>query len=564
MCVLLICVFVPIILSSPSHVSPVPAPETHVKILAINDFHGQLPPDQTLNKEPAGSAPVLASYLKASMTRSTPAAVFIALPGDVVGASPPESGLLLDEPTLLFFNRFSNECCGRPKTACSNSCNLIATFGNHEFDKGLFELARKLDGGNGTTTITHLEDPYPGTKAGYVCANVVWRINNTPLVAPYVIRNAGGVKIAFIGAVTTKTPSLVLPGLVDEVLFQDETESINRYIPEIQKQGVHAIVILLHEGGTQEAYEGPTRENTSVTGRITGIVSGLNPDVDVVLSGHTHAFTNAYLKNAGGKVVLVTQAWSYSRAFADIDLIIDPVTGEITGRTARIVPAYANKPPGTTPDPDTVTFLEQDERIVSPQTERLIAVAGKDITREQGDTGESTLGNLVADSQRSAMKTDIGFITTGTLRADIASGNITWGDLFAVQPYSGIIMSMTLSGNQVRRVLERQWETPLPPYNLEVSGLTYTCDTSRPAGSRVTDIRIGGIPLESEKRYTAAMADYLSYGGDGYTVFLNGTNVTNGPGDVDVLATYLGSLPQPVNVDLEKRITRTNWTRPIL
>jgi 5'-nucleotidase len=556
MCVLLAVIVIPVALSSPPHV-PVTAGEgIHVKILAVNDFHGQLPPGQNLNKEPAGSAPVLASYLRTAMTQGTPAAVFIALPGDVVGASPPESGLLLDEPTLLFFNGFANGCCGSA-SACSASCNMIATFGNHEFDKGLGELKRKLGGGNGATTVTHLADPYPGTKAGYVSSNVVWKINNTPVVPPYVIRDAGGVRIAFIGADTTKTPSLVLPGLVDEVLFLNETESINRYVPEIQLKGVHAIIVLLHEGGTQDAYEGPTKKNTTVTGSVAGIVAGLDPDVDVVLSGHTHAFTNAYLKNAGGTPVLVTQAYSYSRAFADVDLIIDPVTGEITGKTARIVPVYADKPPGTIPDPATVAFLLRDEKIVSPMTDRLIAIAAADLTRTENDAGESPLGDLLADSQRSVMKTDIGFITTGTLRADIARGNVTWGDLFAVQPYSGTIMSMTLTGEQIRRVLERQWEAPLPPHNLAVAGLTYTFDTGRPVGSRVTDIRINGVPLDPEKKYTAAMADYLTAGGDGYTVFVNGTNMTNGPGDVDALAMYMGSLPQPVNVAAGNRITMT-------
>jgi 5'-nucleotidase len=555
---LLILILIPIILVSPPQAkAPAPGQEIHVKILAINDFHGQLPEGQALNREPAGSIPVLATYLGLAQSEGNPTSTFIALPGDIVGASPPESGLLLDEPSMLFFNGYANSCCGQTAPACTGGCNMIATFGNHEFDKGTGELVRKLNGGNGTTTITHMVDPYPGTKASYIASNVVWKSNSTTLVPPYVIRDAGGAKIAFIGADTIKTPSLVLPGLIDEVRFLDEAESINRYVPEIQKQGVHAIVVILHEGGSQDAYAGPTRGGTNVTGSIAGMVSRLDPDVDVVLSGHTHAFTNAYLNNSGGTPVLVTQAWSYSRAFADVDIVIDPATGEITKKTAQIVPAYADKLPGTRPDPAASLFLAKTEAIVSPITSQVVAVAATDITMKENDAGESQLGDLLADSQRSVMETDIAFITTGTLRADIARGNVTWGDLFQVQPFSATIMSMTLTGDQVHRALERQWETPLPPHNLAVSGLTYTYDATKPAGSRVTGIRINGAALEPGKTYTAAMADYLVSGGDGYTVFTKGTGVTSGKGDVDVLAAYMGSLPQPVTPGPLDRITRS-------
>jgi 5'-nucleotidase len=559
LCILSLIILAPVALPYFLHpapaISPAHAP-VHVKILAVNDFHGQLPAGQKLNSKPAGSAPVLASYLKAAKAGAGQAATFIALPGDLVGASPPESGLLLDEPAMLFFNGFANGCCGQEGVACSASCNMVATFGNHEFDKGVPELMRKVNGGDGMTTVAHLVDPYPGAKAGYICSNVVWKTNSTPIVAPYVIRDAGGVKIAFIGADTTKTPSLEMPVNVAGVTFQNETESVNRYVSAVQKEGVHAIVVLLHEGGTQDAYVGPTREGCNVTGSVTGIVAGLDPDVDVVLSGHTHAFTNAYLPNAGGKPVLVTQAYSYSRAFADVDLVIDPATGEITDKSAQIVPAYADTPPGITPDPAAAAFLAEDERVVAPLTGRVIAVAAHDISGKETDAGESALGDLVADGQRAAMHADVAFVTTGSLRADIAQGNVTWGNLYTVQPFSATVLSMTMTGAQVRSVLEQQWQQPLPPHNLAVSGLSYTFDESRPAGSRVVSIAVNGTPLDDTAKYTAAMVDYLASGGDGYTVFTKGTDVVNGPVDVDALVTYMGSLPQPVNPPAGGRITK--------
>jgi len=550
--VLMIVVLAPIGLSYYLHPAPYPATgPVHVKILAVNDFHGQLPDGQKLNKEPAGSAPVLASYLKAAMADAGQATTFIALPGDVVGASPPESGLLLDEPALLFFDSFADDC-----EQSASACNVIATFGNHEFDKGTDELLRKINGGNGVTTITHLLDPYPDTEVEYISSNVVWKTNETTIAAPYVIRDVGGVGIAFIGAVTAETPSRQKAANIEDLAFKNETESINRYIPEIQERGVHAIVVLLHEGGLQDAYEGLTREEGNVTGRVAGIVAGLDPDVDVVLSGHTHAFTNAYLKNAGGKPVLVTQAYSYSRAFADINLLIDPVTGEITHKSAEIVPTYAGRLPGASPDPAVASLLEKSKEVVEPLTNQVVTIASADITGRKSDAGESSLGDLVADCQRAAMHADIAFITTGSLRADITEGNVTWGDLYSVQPFSSTVLSMTLTGDQVRDVLERQWQTPLPPHNLAVSGLSYTFDDGKPAGSKIIEIRVNGTPMDPNANYTAAMVDYLATGGDGYTVFTEGTDVVSGPFDVDALVAYMGSLPEPVDLKAEARIVK--------
>ena len=530
----------------------------HVKILAINDFHGQLPVGQTLNKRPVGSAPVLASYLKSAMASGNADSTIIALPGDIVGASPPQSGLLADEPSLLFFNEFANPFCTGRSGQANSACNMVATLGNHEFDRGTGELLRQVYGGNGNSSITHLTDPYPGSRSSYTCANVVWKENRTTIFSPYVIRNVSGVPIAFIGADTMTTPERLAPHRADDVLFLNETESINRYVAEVRKDGIHAIVVLLHEGGEQQTYEGSTLDKANVTGRVTGIIAGLDGDVDVVLSGHTHSFTNAYLPNAAGKPVLVTQAWSYSKGYADVDLTLDPISRDIVNKSARIVVTYADSPPGTATDPETASFLGKDEQLVAPVIGRQIAVIAQDITRDENVDGESALGDLLADAQRSVMETDVAFITTGTMRSDLKQGNATWGDLFTIQPFSGTVVSVKLTGQQIKDALERQWQEPLPPHSLGVSGLAYTYNVTRPAGSRVQEIRVGGVPLDPAAIYTTAIMDYLSIGGDGYTVFTNGTLITTGPSDVDTLASYLGSFPQSVNVTTDGRIQRVS------
>jgi 5'-nucleotidase len=482
--------------------------------------------------------------------------IIVALPGDIVGASPPESGLLLDEPTLLYFNGYANSNCTIGSQDDDTSCNMVAGLGNHEFDKGVTELMRKIDGGDGSATISRLIEPYPGSRSTYTCSNVVWKTNNTPILPPWTVRMVSGVPVAFIGAVTTNTPRIQKAENIGDVLFLDEADSINRYIPEIHARGIHAIIVLLHEGGAQDAYTGPTRTNTTVSGRVTEIVPRLDPDVDVVMSGHTHAFTNAYLNNSGGNPVLVTQAWSYSRGYADIDLIINRTTGEIVQKSAEVIPAYADQGPGISPDPEAAAFLAADEKMVEPEVEELVGRAAMDITRDKTPAGESAMGDMVVDSQRAAMKADAGFSTAGSVRADLVQGTITWGNLYAVQPFAGTILSMTLSGDQIRRALEQQWEEPLPPHNLMVSGIVYTYDPARPAGSRVVNVTINNRPLDPKATYTVSMADFLAGGGDGYTTFREGTNITNGPMDVDALVAYTASLPQPVNVTTDGRIRK--------
>lgn len=480
-CILAFIILVPVLV-------PVMAPHTpaqlnapvHVKILAVNDFHGQLPPGQTLNKRPVGGAPVLASYLKSAIASAKADRTIIALPGDLVGASPPESGLLLDEPAMLFWNRFAGPACERATLPYNPACTMVATPGNHKFDKGVPELLRKINGGNGNTVITNLADPYPGTRVSYVCANAVWEVNGTPVLPPYTIKTMDGVKIAFIGANTKNTPGLQMAKNVAGVTFTDKADAVNRYVAVVQGDGVHAIVVLLHEGGSQSPYEGPTIPAANVTGRVADIVARLDGDVDVVLSGHTHAFTNAYVGNAGGRPVLVTQAYSYSKGYADIDLVIDRASGDIVEKSAQVVPAYADVPPGTTPDPATAAFLAQDEMVVAPLTGRVIGVVAADITREQDSAGESALADLVTDTQRSGLKTDVAFATTGAIRADIPKGNVTWGNLYVVQPFSDSLVTMMLTGEQVTAALERQYQNPSPPHNLAVSGLSYTYDPAQP------------------------------------------------------------------------------------
>ncbi|MGE5182766.1 MAG: bifunctional metallophosphatase/5'-nucleotidase [Acidobacteriota bacterium] len=515
-----------------------------VKLLALNDFHGQIDSGKKLNNRPAGGAGVLAAYLRAAEAGMEERTIFTSS-GDLVGASPPASGLLEDEPAMMFMNLFAND----------DGSNVVGTLGNHEFDRGSAEMLRKLFGGNSAKG-PYLVDPYPGAAFPYVNANAVDSMTGQPLLQPYVIERVGGVQIAFIGAITKNTPSVVMPSALEGVTFLDEADAINQYIPEIQAQGVHAIVVLIHEGGDEAAFDGATTDG-SVSGRIVDVVSRLDADVDVVLSGHTHRFTNAMLPNAGGKKVLVTQAYSYSVAFANVDLAIDRKTDDIVGKSAKIVLAYADEGPGLTPDPAAQLLETQADQKVAPIVGAVIGHATADLSRSANEAGEENLGDLVADAQRAATGAQIAVTNPFGIRADIPAGDVTWGELYAAQPFANNLVTVNLTGDQLYQLLEQQWVNQPTPEILQVSGMSFTWDGSKPLGQRIVEVRRDGQPVDRAATYTVACNAFLASGGDNFTVFRSATGATTSGIDLDALVAYVrmvGSL----DVALDGRIQRVH------
>ena len=285
----------------------------------------------------------------------------------------------------------------------------------------------------------------------------------------------------------------------------------------------------------------------------------------MILAAHSHGFINTYLPNAGGKDVLVAEAYSYGKAYADVDLLIDPESGEITNKSAVIVPVYADEVPGTSPDPAAEELLAEVKEAVSELRSEIVTTSTANITLIPDSCGESALGDLVADSQRAAMNTDIALVTSGSpagaLKADIPGGVVTWGDIEKVLPpdasmaeeYGGWysrphVASREVTGEQIKTILERQWEEPVPEENLSVSGITYTYDPSLPAGSKVTEVLVNGIPLDENATYMAAMNYYMAYGsamGGGEFAPPWDWNITVnvGPADIDALIDYMRGLP---------------------
>ncbi len=540
----------------------------HVKLLSINDFHGQLSAGRRVANRPVGGVGVLAAYLKAAQAGMDDHTILVHA-GDHVGASPAASALQQDEPAIMFLNQLANEHCDYPEHEDEGDdddaypewdaeCNIVGTLGNHEFDEGVTELKRLLDGGNHARG-PFLEDPWRGARFPYISANVVDTETSEPILPPYVIKRVDGMPIAFIGAVLKATPTIVTPSGVAGVTFLDEAEAINRYIPELQRQNVRTIVVLIHQGGRQNTYGGATSPTApSVTGDIVDIVTRLHDEVDVVVSGHWHSFTNAILDNRNGKPILVTQAFSAGTAYGDIDLEISRASRDVVAKSAAIVTTWADTGVGLAPDMAALALTAAAEEKVAPLVNQVIGVAADDITRAENGAGESALGNLIADAQRAAMGTDFAFMNPGGIRADVLAGDVTWGELFTVQPFGNSLVKMDLTGQQIYDLLEQQWAGQTFARILKTSGLTYEWDAAAPVGGRVVAVYRNGMPLDKTATYTATVNSFLADGGDNFTVLREGSNRVGGPVDLDALIAHIQSIPQPFTATIEGRIQRLN------
>jgi len=522
-----------------------------VKILGFNDFHGQISAGKLVSNRPVGSAGVMSAYLKAAQAGIENQTI-IAHAGDFVGASPAASALLQDEPSIQWLNMLANGSCSYADKA-NTACNIVGTLGNHEFDEGKNELLRLLNGGNHMSG-PFLEDPYRGARFPYVSANVVDEVTNVPIIAPYVIKKVAGIPIAFVGAVLEATPTIVTPTGVAGLKFLDEATAANSYVPELKAQGIKTIVLLIHQGGSQSSNANPTNRsltNSALNGAdILDVVTRLDDEFDLVVSGHSHSFTNLLVTNNTGKKILVTQAFSASTAYGDIDLTIDPVTKDVVTKTAKIVTTFADVAPGNAPDAAAVALTTSAETRVAPLVTQVVGFSPVSYTTSQNAAGESLLGDIIADAQNEAEGTQFAFMNPGGIRANLnvpaGGGNFTWNDLFTIQPFGNTLVKMNMTGAVMKTLLEQQFSVSRM---LQISGFTYTWDNALPVGSKVTEIRDGaGNLIDPLATYAITCNNFLATGGDGFTTFLSGTNPIGGPIDLDALIEYTEAhnpLPAP-------------------
>ncbi len=544
--------------NSLSFANPIPqSPEkstVQIKLLGINDFHGQISVGKLVKNEPVGGAAVLAAYLQEAQSGMKESTV-ITLMGDVVGASPPTSGLLNDEPSILFINSLGNQHC-RPDSRMDPLCNIVATVGNHEFDRGQKAMFELMYGSHKPPKDEWFPLPfYPGAAYPYISANIVDANTHKPLFPPYVIKSVNNIPVAFVGAVLKKAADSMFPANAEGVSFLDEAESINHYIPEIKAQGVHVIIVLLHEGGNQAPYDGETKKGSNVNGDIKKIAWEIDDGVDVIMGGHTHQFLNAYLPNKNGKDILVTQANSYSAAYAEVTLQVNLKTKTVIEKYARIITTYAKKWPGTNHDEKILHLVQLAEDKVDPIVNSYIGTAQIDLLKKQNEDGESNLGNLIADAFKQIMGAEIGLTNPSGLRDDIQAGEIKWGQIFSTLPFANHIVTVTLTGQDLYDLFEQQW---MGSYinMLQISGINYSYDPTKPLGHKIIAIHYQNKPLDKNKVYTIATSDFMASGSGVFSVMKRAKMIKVGDKDHETAIAYIKQLPQPFKVGIEGRIKK--------
>jgi len=431
----------------------------------------------------------------------------------------------------------------------------------------------------------------PGADFRYLSANVVVDATGRTLFPAFgtkEFRTDRGreFKVGFIGEVLEATPTIVTPTGVAGLTFQDEADAANRAVRQLERKGVRTSVLVIHEGGFQTT---PAALN-GCAGNLQGsaiadIVSRLDPAIKVVVSAHTHAEYRCTI-TSGGVTRLITSASSFGRILSDLTLTIDDKTGELVEASAEntIVENALNAPaPGVTripdpskEDPQVQAVVAQYVAAAAPLANQVIGRIQGDLTRTGSPQGESTLGDVIADAQLAATQpanlggAQVAFMNPGGIRADLrtadissggeAPGEVTYGEAFTVQPFGNSLVTKTMTGEMLRRLLEQQFPGcggQAVQRILQVSN-TFRYEQN-PAGTACADrigrIFIAGVEVTPTSSFRVTMNSFLAAGGDGFTVFNEGTEALGGAQDIDALvAAFAAAEPAGIAVPPLDRI----------
>jgi 5'-nucleotidase len=527
-----------------------------LRILAINDFHGYLrasstgirisdPNDKTKKiAVPAGGAEHMATLVK-QLSADHNNTIFVAA-GDLIGASPLLSAMFHDEPTI---------------ESLSMMGLAIASVGNHEFDEGRTELKRMQDGGCHPVDKCQGPHPFTGAKFHYLAASTIETATGKPIFPPYEIRAFDGIPVAFIGLTLKGTAGIISPASAAGLEFRDEAETVNALVPELRARGVEAIVVLIHEGGYPTGGYNECNECPAISGAIVDIVKKFDRAVDLVISGHTH---QPYVCNIDGR--LVTSADKYGTLVTAIDVTLDTKTRDVVSAKADNVIVRSDMLPK---DPAQTALIDAYEKLSAPIANRHAGSVTTTLSRVANDAGESPLGNIIADAQLASTESAanggaVAALTNpGGLRADITAkdnGAVSYADVFASQPFRNQLVTLTLTGRQIKATLEQQWFDPKRPRILQVSrGFNYAFDDSKPIGERVIadSMLLNGVHIDPARTYRITVNNYLSTGGDGFVALKDGSAQQFGVYDADALYAYFQA-NSPISPTPLDRIRRVN------
>lgn len=538
-----------------------------VKLIGFNDFHGSV--------EASGSNPGVARFATkvAELKAANPLHAVVSA-GDMIGASPLVSALFHDEPTIEAMNRIGID---------------FNAVGNHEFDEGKAEILRMQHGGNHPTDVfsgkglpadLNTEGQFKGAQFGFLAANVQDTTTGQTVLPGVGIKDFLGHKVAFVGMTLESTPTIVSPAGVAGLSFKDEADTVNALIPQLKAQGIEAVVVLVHEGGA--IVSGGANGCTGVSGAIVDIVKRLDPAVDLVVSGHTHQAYNCLLPNKANANVRVTSAGQYGRMVTDIDLLLDTRTHDVRSVVANNI-SIPNSSAVAESEPLKAVVEHYKAEALVPAS-RVIGRITATLSRETTAAGESSLGDVIADAQLDATD-DPGFgdavvalMNAGGIRADMpysapgkSNGQVTYGEAFTVQPFGNAMVTMTLSGADLKLALEQQFTGCTQGYPADApaagqpfarilqvsSSLRYAYSASAPACNKVdaASLRINGVVVDPAASYRITVNSFLADGGDQFYALRNGTNRLGGAVDTDAFEAYLSANPAGVAPGARNRIT---------
>lgn len=539
-----------------------PAPVT-VGIAAINDFHGNLEPprqsvampgpDGQLVQVPSGGAAWLASAIDA--VRGKYANHLTVSAGDLIGGTPITSALFVDEPSIEVMNRIGLD---------------FNAVGNHEFDSGLDELRRKQAGGCAQHTARKpcQVESFRGAQFPFLAANTLTTDGKT-LFPAFAIRSFGKgrsrVKVGIIGMTLKGTGGLIPTDVAAQVKFTDEAETANALVGKLKAQGADAIVLLIHQGSRTGGEPNPNGCE-KLAGDIGLVLDRLDTGIDVVVSGHTHW---DYVCNYGSynpaKPFLLTSAGLWGKLVTDITLEIDPRQHRVVAKRATNVvvqsPSYTASR-GVIPNTDLVArfaprtdiaeYVGKYVQAASAFSQRKVGRLGAEALKRTGPDGNSggPLGNLVADAQLAATRgagAQIAFMNPFGIRRSLtpaADGSVTFGDIYAVQPFNNELVTLTYTGAEIKEILEQGLDAIEPEQLLAPSeGFAFQFDRSRQVGDRVVSMTLLGVPIDPAKDYRVTVSQFLANGGDSFATFAKGRDKVTGPIDVDALEAWLQAIP---------------------
>ena len=598
-----------------------PAGQVAVQILAFNDFHGNLlPPSPTngavfanaddpliANASPvaAGAGTVVvqaggAAYFAAHLAklRATNPNTLVVSAGDLTGAAPLLSNVYTDEPTVDVMNLIGIDLEG---------------VGNHDFDNGAAGVLRFQNGGCAPSTdfdsgfgelgSCEIASTFKGATFKYLAANVevsdagaakipTGGPTDGTLFPPYVIKQVGGAKIAFIGMTLHGTPTIVsggLPGLT----FEDEVTTANALVSTLQGDGVDAIVVLIHQGGFQN---GTYNDCVGLSGsEIVRIAQGLDPSIAFIHSAHTHVAYNCTIANRP-----VAQAASFGRIITQYNLTIDTVNHKVVAVTATNVPVTRD----ITPDPTVQGIIGSYLTDLAPLANQVEGYIAGDITKSTGQNGEAPLGDVITDAMLWAAnqyvqglpggvlpdgdgKVDVAFTNIGGIRdglfydttgfislpdgSTLPKGQVTYQQTQAIEPFGDTVDIVECTGAQLIAAVQQNIYEPSSLQVLQQSGLSYSWSVANadpdggmgaadPSSFAIVHSGGGSTPLVMTQKYYVAGLTFFTQGGDGYTAFGACKQIASVGVDLDAFNGYLKANTSPTNplpVPTPNRITQT-------